>query len=120
MRAKQGGARAFLPEAGTGSLPVGRSMAGLLSKVWYRLAQHYVEGQEGEVSVPRGSAGSGANILFLVQLWPPSDLGVKLQSSPTAMIIFISLLCAAMSCSHQRQHSKCELLEFPHKDTDMV
>lgn len=49
--------------------------------------------------MPRGSAGSGANIPFLVQLWPPSDLGVKLQSSPTSMIIFISLLCAAVSGS---------------------
>lgn len=38
------------------------------------------------------SAGSEANILSLVQLWPLSDLRVKLQSSPMAMITFISLL----------------------------
>ena len=48
--------------------------------------------------MPGGSAGSGANILSFVQLWPPSDLEVKLQSSPMAMITCILLLYAAMSC----------------------
>lgn len=71
---------------------------GCVAKGWYRLPRRRWAGQQREASVPGGSADSGANILSFVPLWPPSDLEVKLQSSPTAMITCISLLYAAMSC----------------------
>lgn len=91
VRAMQGGPHAFLA---AGSVPflrgeAWRPQAGLVPTVT-ALRGKANRGSESA----RGSAGSEAHIPSLVLLWPPSDLGVKLQSSPVAMITLISL-CAA-------------------------
>lgn len=83
-----------------GSVPSCGEKQGSPAKGWYGLSQHSMGRPTGGVSVPGGPGGSEANIPSPVLLWPPSDLGVKLQSSPMAMITLISFLCAA--ASHQR------------------
>ena len=79
---------------------------------------HSTDGQacRGRPVCPEARLAQGPTFLPVVRLWPPSDLGVKLQSIPKALITFVFL------CSHEllpikSNILKCELLEFSYKDT---
>lgn len=79
---------------------------------------HSTDGQacRGKPVCPEARLTQGPTFFPVIQLWPPSDLGVKLQSIPKALITFV-FLCGHELLPTKDKILKCELLEFSYKDT---
>lgn len=107
----------FLPEGGSPSC--GENAAAALLRAGTDC--HSADGQacRGRPVCPEARLAQGPTFFPVIQLWPPSDLEVKLQSIPKALITFVFL------CSHELLPTKdnilkCELLEFSYKDTKKI
>lgn len=115
-RASQGGALLSCVGWGRGSPSCGENAAAALLRAGTDC--HSADGQacRGRPVCPEARLAQGPTFLPVIRLWPPSDLGTKLQSIPKALIKFV------FPCSHELLPTKsnilnCELLEFSYKDT---
>lgn len=99
----------FLPEGGSPSC--GENAAAALLRAG--TDRHSADGQacRGRPGCPEARLAQGPTFSPVVQLWPPSDLGVKLQSIPKALITFV-FLCGHELLPTKDNILKYELLEF--------
>ena len=96
----------FFPAWGWGGSPsCGENAAAALLRAGTDC--HSADGQacRGRPVCPEARLAQGPTFLPVIRLWPPSDLGVKLQSVPKALITCVFL------CSHELLPTKGNILK---------